>query len=98
MGPLAAERCLSGVAIMNQIVRPDLLPKSPQDEEPFYGWRYVKRTQPDGTVTYDEVELRQEDLLYPEEEDHVVYEWVHTRDFTYCSSALQTFFKDDPGV
>jgi Uma2 family endonuclease len=83
---------------MNQINRTELLPKRQQDERPFYGWRYLKRTQPDGTVKYEEVELRKEDLLYPEEGDHVVYEWIHTRDFTYCTSALTTFFHDDSRV
>lgn len=82
---------------MNQIYRPGPPPKR-VEEEPFYGWRYIKRTQPDGTEKYEEVELRQEDLLYPEEGDHVVYEPVHTRDFKYCSDALETFFKDDPSV
>jgi Uma2 family endonuclease len=80
---------------MNQIYKP---PPKRVDEEPFYGWRYIKHVQPDGTVTYDEVELRQEDLLYPEEGDHVVYEPVHTRDFIYCSNALATFYKDEPSV
>jgi hypothetical protein len=83
---------------MNQIIRPELLPKRQQDDQPFYGWRRIKRTQADGTVTYEEVPLRQEDLLYPEEEDHVVYEPVHTRDFKYCSDALETFYHDDPSV
>ena len=71
---------------MNQIYRPGPPPKR-TDEEPFYGWRYTKRTRPDGTEKYEEVELRKEDLLYPEEGDHVVYEWIHTRDFTYCTSS-----------
>jgi hypothetical protein len=83
---------------MNQITRPELLPPRRQDDEPFYGWRYIKHMQTDGTVKYEEVELRQEDLLYPEEGDHVVYEAVHTRDWKYCSNALETFFKDDPTV
>jgi hypothetical protein len=68
------------------------------DEQPFYGWRYIKRKQPDGTEKYEEVELRQEDLLYPEQEDHPVYEWVHTRDWIYCSNALETLYTSEPNV
>jgi hypothetical protein len=84
---------------MNQITRPELLPRrAPEGEEPFYGWRYIKRVQPDGTERYEEVPLRKEDLLYPEEGDFVVQEPVHTRDFKYCSDALETFYKDDPSV
>jgi Uma2 family endonuclease len=82
---------------MNQIFRPGPPPKR-TDEKPFYGWRYIKRIQPDGTEKYEEVELRQEDLLYPEVGDYVVQEADHTRDFIYCSNALEAFYRSDPSV
>ena len=54
-------------------------------DDPFrYGWRYVRRTQPDGTTVIDEIPLTRDDLLYPEEGDFVVQEPWHTQDFTYC--------------
>jgi Uma2 family endonuclease len=83
---------------MNQLFRPGPPPKRADEEEPFYGWRYVRRKQADGTEKVEEVPLRKEDLLYPEEGDFVVQEPVHTRDFKYCSDALETFYKDAPGV
>lgn len=62
-------------------------------EDPFrYGWRYVRRTQPDGTEVMDEIPLTLDDLLYPEEGDFVVQEPWHTRDFTYCYSALTAWY------
>ena len=62
-------------------------------DDPFrYGWRYVRRIQPDGTEVIDEVPLTLEDLLYPEEGDFVVQEPWHTQDFTYCYSALAAWF------
>jgi colicin import membrane protein len=62
-------------------------------DDPFrYGWRYVRRTQPDGTTVIDEIPLTRDDLLYPEEGDFVVQEPWHTQDFTYCYSALTAWF------
>jgi Uma2 family endonuclease len=62
-------------------------------DDPFrYGWRYVRRTQPDGTVVVEEIPLTRDDLLYPEEGDFVVQEPWHTQDFTYCYSALTAWF------
>ncbi len=83
---------------MNQIVRPDLLPKRQPDEQPFYGWRYLKRTQPDGIEKYEEVPLRKEDLLYPEEGDTVVQKPPHMRDLEYCHINLMAWYRDDPSV
>jgi colicin import membrane protein len=83
---------------MNQMIRPDFLSKRPRDEQPFYGWRYVKRMQPDGTEKYEEVELRKEDLLYPEEDDHVVQKPPHMRDLEYCHINLRAWYRGDPSV
>jgi len=64
-----------------------------ETDDPFrYGWRYVRRTQPDGTTVIDEIPLTRNDLLYPEEGDFVVQEPWHTQDFTYCYSALTAWF------
>lgn len=68
------------------------------EDEPFYGWRYVRHLRPNGTEVIEEVPLREEDLLYPEEGDFVVYEPVHTRDFIYCHSTLEAFYAPQPTV
>jgi hypothetical protein len=68
-------------------------------DDPFrYGWRYVRRTQPDGTVVIEEIPLTRDDLLYPEEGDFVVQEPWHTQDFTYCYSALTAWFAAQSNV
>ena len=68
-------------------------------DDPFrYGWRYVRRAQPDGTTVIDQIPLTFEDLLYPEEDDFVVQEPVHTRDFIYCQSTLEALYAAEPGV
>ncbi len=63
-----------------------------KDDPLRYGWRYVRRVQPDGTTVIDQIPLTFEDLLYPEEDDFVVQEPVHTRDFIYCHSTLEAFY------
>ena len=71
----------------------------PEDDDPFrYGWRYVRTPQPDGTVRIEEVPLRKEDLLYPEEEDFVVQKPPHSRDSIYLATALDTFYAADGSV
>jgi Uma2 family endonuclease len=68
------------------------------EDDTFYGWRYVRRVRPDGTDVVDEIPLTFEDLLYPEEGDFVVYEPAHTRDFIYCHSTLEAYYASQPEV
>jgi hypothetical protein len=68
------------------------------EDETFYGWRYMRRVRPDGTEVVDEVPLTHEDLLYPEEGDFVVYEPAHTRDFIYCHSTIEAYYASQPDV
>ena len=71
----------------------------PDGDGPFrYGWRYARRTQPDGTAIVDQVPLCREDLLYPEEDDFVVQEPAHTQDFIYCQSTLAALYAAQPTV
>jgi Uma2 family endonuclease len=44
------------------------LPPS-QPEPVIYGWRYLKKLRPDGTVDLEEVPLTLEDVLHPQEGD-----------------------------
>ena len=85
---------------MQQGVRADPVAHDARNEDdPFcYGWRYVRRVQPDGTTVIDQVPLTVEDLLYPEEDDFVVQEPVHTQDFIYCQSTIETFYAAQPSV
>lgn len=69
------------------------------EDDPFrFGWRYVKRLQPDGSETYDTVPLREEDLLYPEEEDFVIQKPPHQRDAHYLFGTLKAFYARQPSV
>jgi Uma2 family endonuclease len=55
----------------------------------FYGYRYVKRTLPSGQVVLDQVPLTPEDVLHPQEEDHVTQNDVHYRIVTYLYNVLR---------
>lgn len=84
---------------MNQIVHPVFTNEPPPPDDPFhYGWRYVRRTRPNGEEEVDIVPLSFEDLLYPEEDDYVVNKPPHLRDFEYCHGSLETFYADQVRV
>jgi Uma2 family endonuclease len=85
---------------MNEILRPQPPDDGRSEEDdPFrYGWRYVRRTRPDGTEDVDLVPLTLEDLLYPEEDDFVVQKPPHFRDVVYFHGALETYYAGQPGV
>jgi Uma2 family endonuclease len=86
--------------MMRQVIREAPITHKGHDaDDPFcYGWRYVRRVQPDGTTVIDQIPLTREDLLYPEEDDFVVQEPVHTRDFIYCHSTLEALYASQPRV
>ena len=49
--------------------------------DPFRpGWRYVKRTLPDGEEEFDQIPLTLEDLLFPEENDQTMFHPDHWDD------------------
>ena len=85
---------------MRQLLRADAVAcEADAQDDPFrYGWRYVRRAQPDGTEVVDQVPLSLDDLLYPEEGDFVVQEPIHLRDFSYCHSTLEACYAAQPGV
>jgi colicin import membrane protein len=67
-------------------------PPSSSEQEFPYGWRFVKRTQPDGSETWDQVPLTLEDALHPQEDDVIPVNTDHDTDCTY----LETVFRDRP--
>jgi hypothetical protein len=74
-------------------------PRPREENDPFrFGWRYVRRTLPNGSEVYDEVPLSWEDVLYPEEDDFVIKTQRHLRDAVYCYSLLEFLYRDDPTV
>jgi colicin import membrane protein len=55
-------------------------PEQSLEPDPFrYGWRYVRRTRPDGTEELDMVPLTLQDVLHPQEGDQVVENSRHER-------------------
>jgi Uma2 family endonuclease len=70
----------------------------PADDLFRYGWRYVKRVRSDGEVEYEEVPLRAEDLLHPEEGDHVTHTPLHQRICTYIINVFEALLAHDPSA
>ncbi|MGO9466043.1 MAG: Uma2 family endonuclease [Isosphaeraceae bacterium] len=70
----------------------------PRDEsDPFrYGWRYVEITGPDGTVTFNQVPLTLEDVLFPEMGDFIVQTDLHDSDRNYLKSVFNTRLARNP--
>lgn len=58
-------------------------PKSEADDPWRLGSRFIRREDSYGNVWREEVPLRPEDLLYPEEGDHPVVTNAHVRDMLY---------------
>ncbi len=66
-------------------------PSTQPEEDPFkYGWRFVKRVQPNGEVDFEQIPLTLEDVLHPEEEDQIPMRPIHALDCTYLHSVFRT--------
>jgi hypothetical protein len=60
------------------------------EDDPFrHGVRSVPRTLEGGTIVYDQIPLRQEDLLFPQEWDRHVITEGHRRDCQYLQAAFE---------
>src|SRR5438046_2938972 len=67
--------------------------------DPFYlGTRYRKEAGPDGKVHFVEVPLKPEDLLFPQEFDHVVNTPFHNRIVATIYVATRATTLRMPGV
>src|SRR5262249_11942468 len=59
-------------------------------EDPFrIGWRFVEKIGQNGRKEWLQVPLTEEDLLHPQEDDHVVNSNKHNIDRRYCVTAFE---------
>ncbi len=81
--------------------QPSVARRTDKKTDPFrLGWRYLKRPQPnaDGDYEYDEVPLRDEDLLFPQEGDFIVLNENHISDVFYLRGVFKTQTKNKPRI
>jgi Uma2 family endonuclease len=78
---------------MSTIVNPVSYEPDSEADPWRLGWRYVKRLQPDGTETTEQVPLTERDLLFPLEGDFVVNNDPHHVDCAYLKSALRAYYR-----
>jgi hypothetical protein len=71
---------------------------SPTEPDQFrYGWRHVPVKNAKGRVTnYVEVPLTREDVLHPQEGDHIVNSDVHDDDRWYLKYVFRNRLSHDP--
>jgi hypothetical protein len=66
-------------------------------EDPHrYGWRYVRVEAPDGTETFEQVPLTEEDLLFPQEDAFIAETDAHDNDGGYLKQVFQAQLASDP--
>jgi Uma2 family endonuclease len=63
-----------------------------------YGWRYVERIAPDGSVTFDQIPLTLEDVVHPQEGDQVTHSDLHQRICAYLYNVLRGLLSGIPGA
>jgi Uma2 family endonuclease len=72
-------------------------PAGAPEPDPYrYGWRYVPVEEADGRVSYDQVPLTLEDVLFPETGDFIVQSDLHDSDVSYLKYVLKSRLADDP--
>src|SRR5436305_10133476 len=55
-----------------------------------YGWRYVKRSGPEGSEDWEQVPLTLEDVLHPQEGDVIPENSLHESDCRYLADVFST--------
>jgi Uma2 family endonuclease len=60
------------------------------EQEFPYGWRYVKRTLPEGGETLEQIPLTLEDVLHPQEGDVIPENTDHDADCFYLASVFRS--------
>jgi len=69
-----------------------------QTDPYHYGWRYVRRPQPDGSARIEQVPLTLGDVLHPEEGDQVTHSRDHERFRKYIANVLEARLRADAGA
>jgi len=65
--------------------------------DPFrYGWRYVAHERADGKTTYEQVPLTLEDVLHPQEGDHIMQGEEHIGWCLYLHMVFSHLLSHDP--
>lgn len=65
--------------------------------DPFrFGWRYVRKIGPNGTERSVQVPLTLDDVLHPQEGDHIPDNRQQSRDCTYLFDVLEWRLADNP--
>jgi len=65
-------------------------------DQPFYGWRFLRQKGANGRYEYVQVPLTFDDLLNPQEGDHVIHNSDHQRHLHYLRNALEAQVRHDP--
>jgi hypothetical protein len=73
---------------MSTITAPGGAPEQAKTDPFYYGWRYVWQTDENGKKVQVEVPLTLEDVLHPQEEDHIMITPAHDRDCHYLEGVL----------
>src|SRR5690242_6996907 len=82
---------------MSRVTTSTSRPSFADGENPFrYGWRYIRKTQADGTEMLEQVPLTLEDVLHPREEDCIPEHPAHERDRRYLHDVFETRLIDNP--
>jgi Uma2 family endonuclease len=64
--------------------------RDPRRDDPFfYGWRDTYRVGADGRKEYVQVPLTPEDVLHPQEDDHIMLGDAHSDDTSYLKNVLK---------
>jgi colicin import membrane protein len=65
--------------------------------DPFrFGWRYVQQIGPDGAKQWVQVPLTLDDVLHPQEHDHIPENSQQEKDRTYLASVLRYRLSGNP--
>jgi hypothetical protein len=79
-----------GPSIMSTFSKSQPPPPGVPAPDPYiYGWRDVPVHQPDGTVSFDQVPLTLEDVLFPETGDFIVQTDLHDSDAAYLKGVFK---------
>src|SRR4051794_16688819 len=63
--------------------------EQPPKDQFRFGYRLVKHSQPDGSITYEQVPLTIEDVLHPEPDDVIPVRPIHAIDCRYLVSVFR---------